>query len=224
MPEIPLRLSKISVGFRSKEAFRKICAVRCIDQQSFITYRSVIDLSVTIATPEDIDALHDLFCRCKSLVTAYINVPNVNIPFTRIGLFNLLLPSIQTLKHLLIGYIYDLRNRTNDPLKSLASQLEEMKDRNSIKNITIIVTIPPDWNSQLVPSDHSGWSDLDAVLAHSGWPKLESVSLQIDIWTCKGRSTELQSAFKQLPTTQFPNLSSKKTVLFNFSLNSKEVY
>ncbi|KAF8204602.1 hypothetical protein BJ912DRAFT_1036711 [Pholiota molesta] len=71
---------------------------------------------------------------------------------------------------------------------------------------------------------HKGdeWGRLDAALAQPGWPKLRQVSLAIVIWSKARANDDLECALKQLPQTQFPKLSSSKSLHSRFPLAKNE--
>ena len=121
-------------------------------------------------------------------------------------------PSMETLKHLRVESMFEDDSGTKDPLSGLASELDEMRHQNHIQTITIGVSIQTD--SECHRGDD--WGRLDRALTQSGWPMLEFVSLKIIIWSfC--RESDLEIALRSLPETQFPRLSSSKTIEFSFS-------
>jgi hypothetical protein len=138
---------------------------------------------------------------------------------THIGLVKILYPTMQTLKHLLMTIFFDQRTGSDDPLAGLCNMLDEMKNRNVIETITIRVFIKRD--SDCTRGDE--WGRLDAALAQPGWPKLRQVSLAIVIWSKERANDDLECALKQLPQTQFPKLSSSKSLSFTFSACEERV-
>ena len=105
-----------------------------------------------------------------------------------------------------------------DPLFGIPSELERMRNKNFIQTIDIQVVIPPDGDCRR----GDDWRRLDEVLTGPGWVWLEEVRLIIAINTY-GRTNgdnELEVALKKLPETQFPRLSSSKTIIFKFDCSS----
>ena len=64
------------------------------------------------------------------------------------------------------------------------------------------------------------WCRLDEVLTRSGWFALRQVSLTIDAVDCGRRDDELEVALHKLPQTQFPRLSTSKSVSFRFKVTT----
>ena len=121
----------------------------------------------------------------------------------------MLRPSMQTLKHITVNiYVNDYND---DPLFDTLSEFEDMRTKNVIETITIVIVV------QTYTSCHVGdkWRRIDEVLTTSGWFSLKRVSLAIDI---SNRSNdELEVALLKLPE-KFPRLSSSNSVSFVFEL------
>jgi hypothetical protein len=126
---------------------------------------------------------------------------------------------MQTLKHLHMRIFFDERFGGDDPLAGLCNMLDEMKNKNVIETITIGVFIGT--GSDCTRGDE--WGRLDAALEQPGWPKLRQVSLGIIIRRWERANDDLECALKQLPQTQFPKLSSSKSLSFGFSVCEKRV-
>ncbi|KDR67721.1 hypothetical protein GALMADRAFT_231890 [Galerina marginata CBS 339.88] len=128
-------------------------------------------------------------------------------------------PSIQTLVELHLNPTIDDTGGANDPLSGLVAELKEMRHQNRIEIITIHVSTAVDADC----NRGDDWGRLDAELTRSGWPKLRSVSLHIKIYSNLRQNDELELALKELPKTQFPRLSSSKSVVFEFSVVSESI-
>ena len=121
---------------------------------------------------------------------------------------------MQTLKKITLDIEVD--DVDVDPLFGIPSDFEEMRNKNIIEAIDILVLIPTGGRGG------DDWRRLDEVLTGPGWVWLEEVRLIIAINTY-GRTNgdnELEVALKKLPETQFPRLSSSKTIIFKFDCSS----
>ena len=133
---------------------------------------------------------------------------------TLTGLAEMVAPSLQTLRDLhTIITIDDEPPKSNlDPLSELRSELEELTHKNILETITIGVIVGTD--SSCEQGDE--WGRLDKALTRSGWSALKRVSLSIQLSSYEVGYDELAQALRKLPETQFPRLSSSKTVEFKF--------
>lgn len=134
------------------------------------------------------------------------------------GLFNMLRPSMHTLKNLHVFMTFDDRMGTDDPLGGFPFELKAMQNHNVIETIAIQVYIEIDISRHMYFGIGDEWGRLDEALAQSGWPKLQRVSLEITVWSFFTLEGALQCELNELPETQFPNLSSNKSLSFEFSV------
>jgi hypothetical protein len=123
---------------------------------------------------------------------------------------------MQTLKHLVVNiYVEDI---DVDPLFGIPSELDSMRNKNIIETVTIRIVIDTETDCRR----GDDWGRLDEVLTVPGWLSLKRVSLSIEISDCSRRGSELEMAWRNLPVTQFPLLSSSKSVSFDFELESHD--
>ena len=129
----------------------------------------------------------------------------------RPSIVDLLRPSMQTLKHIVIDVHVDDDNV--DPLFGIPSELEEMRSNNIIETVTIGILFEMDVNCR----QGEDWGSLDEVLTAPGWLSLKHVSLII---TFEGdKDDELQElALRKLAETQFSRLSSSTSLSFDFDV------
>ena len=126
----------------------------------------------------------------------------------------MLRPSMQTLKHIVLDIHGDFVDE--DPLFRILSEFEDISTKNNIETVTIWV--------QLYANSRGGddWCRLDEVFTTPGWFSLKRVSLAIEIisrfvfW----ENIELEGVLRKFPETQFPRLSSSKSVSFDFEVIS----
>lgn len=130
------------------------------------------------------------------------------------GFAEMVAPSLQTLTHLRVDIWIDDDSPNDDPLSGLPSELEELNHKNIIENITIGIFVVTD--STCKRGDE--WGRLDKALTRSGWSALNQVTLTIRLARYEADYDELVKALRNLPETQFPILSSSKTVEFIFSV------
>ena len=130
----------------------------------------------------------------------------------RPSLADMLRPSMQTLKHIVLNTI--VYNDIFDPLLGIPSELEVMRSKNIIESVTIRVLVDRDC--------HRGddWGMLDMVLTAPGWFSLKRVSLAIDIARCFREGDELEVAMRNFLETQFPRLSSNTSVSFDLEVKT----
>ena len=133
----------------------------------------------------------------------------------RPSLVDLLRPSIQTLKHIVIDVDVDIDDV--DPLFGIPSELEEMRSNNIIETVTIGILFQTDVYCQ----QGDDWGRLDEALTAPGWLSLKQVSLVIE-FASFSRSDEddelLEIALRKLPETQFSRLSSSTSISFDFDV------
>ena len=135
---------------------------------------------------------------------------------TRPSLVDLLRPSMQTLKHIVIDV--DVDDDDVDPLFGIPFELEEIRSNtNIIETVAIRILVQTDVNCR----QGDDWGRLDEVLTAPGWLLLKQVSLLIE-FASYGRSDEddelLELALRKLPDTQFSRLSSSTSVSFDFDV------
>ena len=121
---------------------------------------------------------------------------------------------MQTLKHIVVNIYVDVVDV--DPLYGIPSELEDIRTKNIIETVTIRIMV------ESGTSCHRGddWGRLDKVLTAPGWFSLKRVSLAIEVARFGGCDHELEVAFRKLPETEFPRLSSSNSVSFDFEFNS----
>ena len=120
---------------------------------------------------------------------------------------------MQTLKHIVV-HIYDVGGGDDfNPLFSITSELEDMRNNCIIETIEITVT---DINWRREDFD---WGRLDEVLTTLGWFSLKRVSLSIRMHRCFLDFTELDAALRKSIKRQFPRLSSSNSVSFDFKVD-----
>ena len=133
----------------------------------------------------------------------------------RPSLADMLRPSMQTLKHLVVNIIVD--DVDVDPLIGIPSELEEMRTKNIVE--TVHITIVDRSRTSCRQGDE--WGRLDEVLTTPGWFLLKRVSLTIEIAGYLRRyedGDELEVTLRNLPETHFPRLSLTNSVPFDFEI------
>ncbi|KAF8966544.1 hypothetical protein BDZ97DRAFT_2073981 [Flammula alnicola] len=214
LPDHSIRLNEFVARIRTAMAIMKICTAQRPDGQPLIDFSSLTNITITLEKHDDIEASQELFKRCGQLTDVYISFWNPTLVWP--GLADMLRPSMQTLKH--VDMAIHVNDADDDPLASLPSELEDMcNNKNIIENISILVNVATD------PSDckrGDEWGRLDTVLTRSGWPALKQISLAIEIGSYYSDDVELEVALQKLPETQFPRLSSSKSVSFEFKVTS----
>ncbi|KAF8202447.1 hypothetical protein BJ912DRAFT_443167 [Pholiota molesta] len=215
-----IRLSNISVDATHASIISKMCAMQRADQKLFFDFTYLNYASICIEDLDDIQASRTLFSRCKNLTNFDLDSElwhNTKMSFTRIGLSDILRPSIETLKYLHVGTSIYSQAGCDDFAAGFSFELEGMKNNNNIEdlNIEVNTAMEADWKQVDM------WGRLDAALAQSGWAKLRKVSLTISISTdLRSRGDdELGRILKKLPQTQFPRLSSSRNVAFEFAVD-----
>ena len=131
----------------------------------------------------------------------------------RPSLADLLRPSMQTLKHIVLNICVD--DARGDPLCGIPSELEDMRTKNIIESITILIKVR---QADTSCSRGEAWASLDEVLTTPEWFALKRVSLDIEI-ASYDIGDELEVALLQLPGTQFPRLSTSNSVSFDFKVD-----
>jgi hypothetical protein len=134
-----------------------------------------------------------------------------NPRIVRPSLVDILQPSMQTLKHIVVK-ISGVVNIDDDPLFGIPSDFEEMHTKNIIETITIEIF----FKFQMHAHRGDGWGRLDEVLSTSGWFSLKRVSLAINIYDYSQRE-----ALRKSLETQFPRLSSSNSVSFIFKIDDQ---
>ena len=113
---------------------------------------------------------------------------------------------MQTLGHLCISTYVD--GIDVHPLASIPSELDHMRNKNIIENITIRILFLETRHCR----GDGDWGRLDEVLTSSGWSALRQVTLTIEL----SRVDDLE----KIPKTQFPRLSTSKSVSFKFKVTT----
>ena len=124
----------------------------------------------------------------------------------------MLLPFMQTLKKITLDIEVD--DVDVDPLFGIPSDFEEMRNKNIIEAIDILVLIPTGGRGG------DDWRRLDEILTAPGWSSLEEVKLVISYDKANNDHDELEEALQNLPETQFPRLSSSQTIIFDFGYST----
>ena len=126
-------------------------------------------------------------------------------------LADMLRPSMQTLKHIVVDI--DVDHIDDDLLFGIPSDLEVMCTSNIIETVTIGILL--DTGASCWPGD--GLGRLDEALTSSGWFSLKRVAIGIN---CYGSGvSEAEVAFRKWPERQFPRLSSSNSVSFDLKVN-----
>ena len=130
---------------------------------------------------------------------------------TRYGpsLSDMLRPSMQTLKHIVVNIHVDKLD--DDFLFGIPSELEDMRTENIIE--TVVIQVIVHWKIDESYRRGDVWSRLDKVLTAPGWFSLKRVSLIIEI---ANFDNEVELALRKLPELQFPQLSSSNSISFDF--------
>ena len=120
---------------------------------------------------------------------------------------------MQTLKHIVVHF-YDVEV-DDDPFFGIPSEFEDMCTKNVIETVTIRIC-----RTDARCSGGDYWGRLDEVLTTPGWFSLKRVSLTIEIMKFKRRyhETGAVAQFRELCETQFPRLSSRNSVSFDFKV------
>jgi hypothetical protein len=136
-----------------------------------------------------------------------------------VSLADMLRPSMQTLKHIVVNIDVMLYVDV-DPLFGIPSALEDMRAKNIIETVTIITIIRIEQTSSRHGRDD--WGRLDEVLTAPGWFSLKRVSLAIRLATLGNtrRYGEMEVELRKLLETQFPRLSSSNSVSFDLEVVS----
>ena len=130
------------------------------------------------------------------------------------SLADMLKPSMQTLKNIVLTIRVHAHYEDVDPLFGIPSEFEVMRSRNIIETVTIKINVDADAGYR-----RDEWGRLDKVLTTPGWFSLKRVSLTIEIVPYLGRSNEVEVSLRNLPETQFRRLSSSNSVSFDFKIN-----
>ncbi|KAF9478244.1 hypothetical protein BDN70DRAFT_922036 [Pholiota conissans] len=213
LPQRPSQLRKIAIGDGSTRGIMKICEARCADGAPFIDFNKITHL-LAKTFYHDIEAHRALFSRCRQLTSVsfsavgFIRGPRTN--FTEFGFFEMVSPSMQTLKSLSVQTDYDHDLGNIDPFNGLCLQLDKMRHRNIIETISVQITTRTRF--------HGTWAEFDAVLTQSGWPKLQCVSLTLMIHRAhRAEAEELKDEYENSLQVHFPKLSSGNNPIFKFT-------
>ena len=122
---------------------------------------------------------------------------------------------MQTLNHIrVLVHIYDVDGGDDfNPLFSITSELEDMRNNSIIETIEIAV-MDINWRRE-----DFDWGRLDEVLTALGWFSLKRVSLSIRMHRCSLDFTDLDAALRKSIKRQFPRLSSSNSVSFDFEVD-----
>ena len=124
---------------------------------------------------------------------------------------------MQTLKYIVVEITVDDLDVRVDSLFGIPSELEDMRNKNIIETIDIVVTDiierrEDDWEFD--------WGRLDEILAAQGWFSLKRVSLTMNLhrYFRSGNESEMDAAIRKSLMRQFPRLSSSNSVSFDFEV------
>ena len=121
---------------------------------------------------------------------------------------------MRTLKHIVVDIDVNI---DVDPLCGIPSEFEDIRtNSNIIETVTIVIRV----QASVICRRGDDWSRLDEVFTTPGWISLKRVSVAIEM-TIYGWSDgvdELEMAWRKLPETQFPRLSSSNSVSFDFEV------
>ncbi|KIM35771.1 hypothetical protein M413DRAFT_32235 [Hebeloma cylindrosporum] len=213
-PHNSLQLRHLSFGGSSSTAISMIGVALRPDGRPIFNLAILPSVTLLLYAYDDFEASRKLFQHCSQLSKVDISLSFPPLSWT--GIAKMLKPSIETLTHLHFTTGTQDETGTNDPLGGLVAELEEMRHQNVVEKMTIDVSV----SSCYQCSHGDDWGLLDVVLTQSGWPKLERVSLNIFLWLCY-REDDLAVALESLPQTQFPRLSSSRSVVFQFAVIDK---
>ena len=235
LSEHSIQLNKLVAQTGAPSTIMKLCTVRRPDGHPIIDFGSLSNIKVDIDKPNEGEASQELFRHCHVLTNVRITCkyylycdhqdfelfasvlvrdPN-NV---RPSLADMLRPSMQTLKHIVLD-LYNLYDFDVDLLPGfgIPSELEDVRNKNIIETIGISVTSIHWVRGNVRVFD---WGRLDEVLTALGWFSLKRVSLTMRIhrYNSGGNESELDVALRNLQIRQFPRLSSSNSVSFNFKV------
>ena len=130
------------------------------------------------------------------------------------SLSDMLRPSMQTLKHIVVNF-HDVDDRYTSQL-GIPSEFEDMRTKNIIETVTIGIMFKIFASFRLVGDD---WGRLDEILTSPGWFSLKRVSLAIGIPSSNSEGNKLE-ALRNIPDSlaQFPQLSSSNSVSIDINV------
>ena len=128
----------------------------------------------------------------------------------RPSLSDMLRPSMQTLKHIIVEIHVDRDDV--DPLFDIPFEIENMRTQNIIESIGIVLKMDRSCRQG------NSWGRLDEALTTPGWFSLKRVSLVIGIVDHGISHNKLEVALRKLPETQFPRLSMSNAISFDFEV------
>ncbi|KDR76488.1 hypothetical protein GALMADRAFT_225543 [Galerina marginata CBS 339.88] len=210
-PQKPVRLKNLKVGDVDISELGKFYITRRPDGKLVMDFSDLVKISIQLnrfdlKVPRGLYHYHYLFKHCgPELSSTYISVFH-SVPLT--GLFKLLEPCMQTLRHLCVR-IRLSDNDIDDPLSDLLTEFEEVKQINMIESITVFVDTPESFKG----GDVGG--RFDQVLTSSSWSSLKRVSLTFND-SAFGLSQSDGPKALLLARTMFPRLLSRKTPKFDF--------
>ena len=130
----------------------------------------------------------------------------------RCNLSDMLRPSMQTLKHLVVNiHVVDAGD---DSLHRITSEFEDMRTKKIIETVTIGILVRTFGCNFKVGE---AWGRLDEILTSPEWFSLKRVSLAIEIPGYNSGVYEL-NALRNSPGTRFPRLSSSNSVSLDINL------
>ena len=176
-------------------------------------YRScsgvVIPLQMHTYLVSDIFRDHKRFLIARSILV--LEPQNVRQP----TLSDILRPSMQTLRHIVVNIHVVVDG--DDSLLDIPSEFEDMRTKNIIETVTIRILVRS-YESYRLDEDH--WGRLDEILTFPGWSSLKRVSLAIEAHRYHNGLCLLEEAMRNLPETQFPRLSSSKSISLDIKVNT----
>ena len=121
---------------------------------------------------------------------------------------------METLRHIVVNI--NVVDDGDDSLLNIPSEFEDMRTKNIIETVTVRILLRMHSSYRLVGDD---WGRLDEILTSPGWFSLKGVSLAIEMPRFHRGYSELEEALRKLRETQFPRLSSSKSVSLDIKVN-----
>ncbi|KAF9477063.1 hypothetical protein BDN70DRAFT_881624 [Pholiota conissans] len=216
VPDSSIKLRRLIINYTPNPGvISNICNKICVDQLSIIDFGSLEELSMYLMGSDSIyDALH-LVSRCEQLVALRLFDRDLWSPnyMSFYGFSKCLHPLLmRKLKHLEIHIRYGDDN-TEDRLHCLPEELEKMANetRNPIEQLTIEFFV------EIISGNITEkWDRFDRAFG-TGWPNLRRFTL---VMSLSKESTQRESRAEEVllsvQETQFPRLSSRKSMVFDF--------
>ncbi|KAF9482938.1 hypothetical protein BDN70DRAFT_990722 [Pholiota conissans] len=210
-------LSSIGIGALWVRRMSQYIVTDICVEKSLIDFKRLTNVSLEAMSLEDLVASFALLCKCEWLTKIQIIATQISVYLA--GLSQLLSPTLRTLQHVDIRIRFDEHQDSDDPYCGIADGLEEIGGINVIERIDIHITISAYADCTLGDE----WGRLDRILTPIAWPKLGHLSLAIQLFSLFGEHEEkgVAAAMQKFPRTQFPSLSSQKSLVFDFSFDEQ---